>query len=235
MSSDSLDSLSSAGSILVTGTDTGIGKTYFSTWLVRELKKRDLNVFACKPIETGCELDDDGKYIAADACLLRDSLELNGCPQELGIIEKLYRSPVAPLVAAEHENDPIEWSELLSFIAHAKAKGDCLIVEGAGGVLVPITDEKNFIDLALEGNLSTIVVVGTRLGAINQAALTFEVLKSKGVDLLGYVYNEVYHPEGQVEEPGVVTAAMTNRDLLSRVAEGYGIRELFEFPHTPAV
>ena len=141
-------------------------------------------------------------------------------------------------MAAEAEGDPVAWSEVLDFVKEAKEAGRILVVEGAGGLLVPITSEKSFADLALALSLPVVVVVGSRLGAINQALLTFEVLRAKNIPTLGYVYNEVFAPKALEPKSGtstIVTADETNRDLLLRVAKPYEINELASIPHSTRI
>ena len=213
--------------ILITGTDTGVGKTLVSAAILKSCIEKGIEVGALKPVETGCELV-DGELVASDVECLHSALSGSLSREEL-IIEK-FVSPVAPKVAAEYENRAIDWASLVS-VARARAdKYQRFLVEGAGGLLVPITGAKTYADLALECDLSVVIVFGSKLGAINHAALTFEVLRARGIKTLGYVFNSL--APNNTEMQGIESAENSNRALIAEVAAQYEIEELAYFPYS---
>jgi len=218
--------------LFITGTDTGVGKTYISCGLLQALMKQrpDLRIDVMKPVETGCELQ-DGVLVPADGKRL---LEAYGAavPVEQ-IVSYRFRSPVAPLVASEVEGRPIDWGSLIKDIRARAALVDLLIIEGAGGLLVPITAEKTYLDLATECDAESLVVVNSKLGALNHSALTFAVLRTAGLPVLGYVLNQAESTDSS-DSKFPVTAFESNQASLRAIGEQYGIEELASVPHGQA-
>jgi dethiobiotin synthetase len=189
--------------LFVTGTDTGIGKTMVTTALAATLAARGRRVGVVKPVETGCRSGDDG-LVPEDALTLaaaaRDPAPLESvCPYRLP-------DPLAPALAAERAGVTIDVEGLATHLRRRAATVDVLLVEGAGGLLVPLTRHESFADLALRLGARVLVVVGSRLGAINHALLTFEVLTRRGIALAGYVVNRL--------GPSDDLVVGTNEDLL---------------------
>lgn len=167
--------------VFVTGTDTGVGKTVVSTALAAALARSGRRVGVMKPAETGCRPEaEDARALAAAA---GDDAPIDDvCPHRLP-------EPLAPMLAAERAGVTID-VEALVCRAHARAATlDVLLVEGAGGLLVPLTPEASFADLAERLEARVVVVVGSRLGAINHALLTFDALARRAVTTAGYVLN----------------------------------------------
>jgi len=200
--------------ILVTGTDTGIGKTTVATLIAKGLLSmgmKEIGVF--KPVETGV-VD-----VPQDALKLKESAE---CCEEVDIVAPYtFRDPVAPWVASKRENRPISFTKIEEVYNRIAEKHSIIIVETAGGLFVPISTEGNYADLAKCLNLSIVVVVGLRLGAINHALLTIQAAKSLGLNVLGYVLNEFEKDDS----PGAVTVEETLREFsgvacLGRIAHG---------------
>jgi dethiobiotin synthetase len=174
-------------SILITGTDTGVGKTTVGCGVAAALGERGLAVGVLKPAETGCIARPDGGRHAADAAALRlfsaSSVDVDTiCPYAL-------RDPVAPLVAAEREGVTIDVTRIAACYEHIALAHDITLVEGAGGLLVPLTRGVSFADLASALDLTVLVVVASRLGAINHALLTVRHARQLGLRVLGYIVN----------------------------------------------
>lgn len=190
----------------VTGTDTGVGKTMVSCGLAAALRREGYRVGVIKPAETGCARAADGGLIAADAELLRFFAESPDAPAL--ICPQRFEEPLAPEVAARRAGSAVDMAAILS--AHGRIAGaaDVTIVEGAGGLLVPLTPEATMADLARSLGLPVLLVVGSKLGAINHALLSAEVIRARGLGWAGYVINFL--------GPGPDIAAETNVEVLTR-------------------
>jgi dethiobiotin synthetase len=191
-------------SIFLTGTDTGVGKTTVSCGLAAALVRTGLRVGVFKPAETGCTVDASGALHPEDSRRLtffaNSRLDLQTvCPYAL-------RLPLAPLVAARHDHVTIDFDHLAACHDAIAATHDVTLIEGAGGLLVPLAADLTFADLARRLDAAVVVVVGSRLGALNHALLTMRYARSAGLRLLGYVVNFLN------EEPDL--AARSNVDVL---------------------
>jgi len=192
--------------VFVTGTDTGVGKTFVSCVLAAGLRARGLRVGVMKPFETGCAPAPDGGRIAADAEALRHFAGSTAAADDVCPVR--LAEPLAPQVAAERAGVAIDLHPVHAAYARIRAAADFVLVEGAGGLLVPITTSVTMADLAQELDLSLLVVVGSKLGALNHALLTCEVARGRGLRLAGYVVN--------FPSPGSDVAADTNVAVLAR-------------------
>jgi dethiobiotin synthase len=215
--------------VFVSGTDTGIGKTVVSATLLANLCSLGINAKAIKPIETGCVINDAHSLISPDSDLLDEIFRHVTNASEVMSTEqhKWYRfvHPVAPLVAAKLESLEINKNELVDKINKSAESVDILIVEGAGGLMVPITNTYTFTDMVLDCNMSVIFVVGSKLGAINHTLLSFELLKARAIPAVGYVFNDLFMDNADERE-----AIQTNRELIKEVARGYEIVEIGYMP-----
>ena len=189
--------------VLVTGTDTGIGKTVVTSALAAALAARGTRVGVVKPVETGCPrhgdalLPEDATTLAAAA---GDGSALDAiCPYRLP-------DPLAPVLAAERAGVAIDVAALAALLRSRAATVDTLLVEGAGGLLVPLTRDTSFADLAARVHARVLVVVGSRLGAINHALLTLTALAARSLPIAGYVINRL--------GPSDDLAVATNEELL---------------------
>jgi len=181
----------------ITGTDTGVGKTWFTVALMAALKRRGLNVMGMKPIATGAEKIKD-RLINEDAKLI-----MQNCSQKVSynlINPFVFESPITPHVAAKHEGVVIELDQITKNYHLLKSMCDVLVVEGVGGWRVPVTNEHSLTDLVSKLNLSVILVVGMRLGCINHAILTAEAINADGINLCGWVSNHLDRVYSNSEE-----------------------------------
>lgn len=174
-------------SFLITGTDTAVGKTTVSCGLAAAWAAGGLRVGVMKPAETGCAADSLGDLIPADGRLLQFYSETRSPLAEVCPLR--FAEPLAPLVAARRVGTPIDVNALAEVWKAITAAHDVTLVEGAGGLLVPLAEGMTFADLARAWRLPVIVVVGNRLGALNHAALTLAVARSAGLQVAGYIVN----------------------------------------------
>jgi dethiobiotin synthetase len=203
--------------ILITGTDTGVGKTFVACGLIGALRARGMRVAPFKPAETGCEINPQtGQLVPADAILLRQA---SGTEASLeAVCPYCFRLPLAPWIASmqqargdEEEKDRGIDAAFLSWQFEELASAhDVVIVESAGGLLVPLAERFHFGDLARLLNLPVLLVAGSKLGVINHALLTLEYLAQADIPCLGVVLN---HPSGD-RSPAVKTNEAALRKLV---------------------
>lgn len=176
-------------SYFITGTDTGIGKTTITCALAAALSQRGARVGVMKPIETGCEVDSAGNRVAADAARLQYFAR---CAEPLDrVCPVRLRDPLAPSVAARREGRIIDLDALRDQLESLASDHEITLVEGAGGLLVPIRDGFTFADLARDYEIPVLIVVGNRLGALNHAQLTVRCAQRENLRLVGYVVNSL--------------------------------------------
>src|SRR5579859_6813315 len=176
-----------ASGLFITGTDTGVGKTRVTAVLAVALHRRGLRVGVMKPVETGCLVEND-QLLAQDAHFLR---QISGCTASPEVITPyMFREPLAPAIAARHEGQEIDLDHIIHCYEMLAAEYDIVLVEGAGGLLVPLTKQQNFLDLAARLDLPILVVARNILGTINHTALTVAVA-SQRCRVLGIVLNTV--------------------------------------------
>lgn len=168
--------------VIVTGTDTGVGKTWTTAALARALSGLGARVVAMKVIETGCGM------VAAER---EDGVVLARATGQKGPTEGLIRlkADLAPAVAAEHEGLSIDFDELLLKIEGHATDADVVLLEGSGGLLTPITWEWAIVDIAQALEARAIVVASDRLGVINHTLLTLGALELAAVPVLAVVLN----------------------------------------------
>lgn len=206
--------------LLVTGTDTGAGKTLVSAAIVAALAARGVHLGVAKPCETGCAPIDPGA--PRDALYPEDAATLAAASGNDETLETVcpYRfpEPLAPALAAERAGASIDVAHLVETLAARARRLDLLLVEGAGGLLVPLTRQVTFADLAHALGARVLLVVGSRLGAINHALLSLEVLKQRSIPTVGYVVNRLL-PDGDL-------AVETNTALLRSLTAAPCLGEL---------
>ena len=183
----------------VTGTDTGVGKTVIACALVAVLRQRGLRVAAMKPVETGG---------AADADRLRAAAGGEDAPSD--VCPVTFAEPLAPLVAAQRLGHPIDIAALDAAFARLSARRDAVVVEGAGGLLVPLTEQVSVRELFARWRLGLIVVAANRIGAINNALLTVHAARAAKLPVRALVLNSLTLERCDV-------AAETNGDTLAHL------------------
>ncbi|MBI5410054.1 MAG: dethiobiotin synthase [Nitrospirae bacterium] len=172
--------------MFITGTDTGVGKTFVAVGLLKALKEQGYNVCPMKPLETGCRFQ-KGKLIPEDTLKL---IKAAGVDEPLDLINPYrFRKPFAPAIAAELEGVTISKRKIFSAFKQLSKKYDVTIVEGAGGIMVPLYKKYLFIDLIKDLNLPVVIVSRPGLGTINHTLLTIEAARSRGIDIIGVVIN----------------------------------------------
>lgn len=204
--------------ILVTATDTGVGKTFVACGLVRALRDLGKDVGVIKPFASGASRRGKGwTHPDVDALIAasgtREAFE-KVCPY-------LYRDPLAPSVAAEREGRRVDVAGAARAVRAMAARHDVTIVEGAGGLLVPLTKTETFGDFAKRVKMPLLIVARPALGTLNHTRLTVEAARARGLEVLGVVVNHA-----QAGMTGL--AERTNLEVL---AEHAGTRLLAVVPY----
>ncbi len=168
----------------VTGTDTGIGKTWSTVALMQYFKNQGKSVVGMKPVASGCD-EVEGQLRNEDALLLQQHASVALRYQDIN--PYAFARPVAPHLAAKEVGVDIDFNKILVTYRYLQKQADIVLVEGVGGWLVPLNSDQDVADLARQMNLPVIVVVGMRLGCINQAKLTFNAVQQKGVKCHGWI------------------------------------------------
>lgn len=185
-----------ADGFFITGTDTGVGKTYVASLLLRAGRVAGLDLVPMKPLCSGDRDDAEALHAACDGAIPLNTIN-----------PVWYRTPAAPYTAAMVENRPVDLALIRDTFAQLRAAHQHLLVEGAGGWLVPIERDYFIADLAAEMALPIVLVVRNRLGALNQAFLTIRDIERRGLPFAGYIFNDA-------EPPGDV-AGVTNCEILA--------------------
>ena len=194
----------------ITGTDTGIGKTYIASSLLRELKVLGVKAAPFKPVVSG--MDENG--INSDIQSLIHASGFSGNVEE--VCPYVFKPAIAPHMAAELAGESIALPIILSAFNHLATSYETVIVEGAGGWRVPISGDHDMQSLAIALNLPVIVVIGIRLGCINHGLLTLESVARSNVPIAGWIAN---HLEGRSNVAEKNVEALRTRSPISLLGE----------------
>jgi dethiobiotin synthetase len=198
---------------LVTGTDTGVGKTVIAAALVLALREQGIRAVGFKPVETGV----DPSAMADSRVLARASGETVSAADPLLQLAE----PLAPAVAAERACHAVQVEDIEGRLGQLRREGFTTVVEGAGGVMVPLTWQRGSwgrfytaLDLGERGGLHTIVVARAGLGTLNHTCLTVAMLRSRNIPVTAIVLN------GGQPQPSADLAESTNPEALARLLAG---------------
>ena len=172
----------------VTGTDTGVGKTTVTVRLMQQLIAQGLTVISMKPIASGCAWV-DGRWQNDDVLQLTAASNVSAPPELIN--PYCFEPAIAPHIAAAQAGVEIDFYVIQAAYAQLASMADVVIVEGAGGLLVPLNGSQTIADLIQALQLPALLVVGMRLGCINHALLTAQVLKQRNIDCCGWVANNI--------------------------------------------
>jgi len=198
----------------ITGTDTSVGKTVVSAALIGWLKERGANVAAMKPIETG-EHGDDGLLLHRAAGFAGDISDVRALR---------FAEPVSPLTAASARGVTIDLADLDSAFSRLARERDAIVVEGAGGLLVPITRDISYAQLFSRWKLDIIIVAANKLGVINHTLLTVVAAQTLQLNIRGIVLNSV-PPDDSADR-----SRTTNRQTLQQLLPALPVIEFATIP-----
>jgi dethiobiotin synthetase len=172
--------------LFVAGTDTGVGKTHVAVALLRGLAQEGVRAAAMKPVAAGI---DPGENANADVVALAAAA---GVAAPLADVNPYaFAPPIAPHVAAERAGVAIDLDRIAAAYARLADCADAVVVEGAGGVLVPLGDRLDMLDIPARLRLPVLLVVGVRLGCLNHALLSALAISARGLRLVGWVANRI--------------------------------------------
>ena len=177
-----------ARGLFVTGTDTGIGKTLIATGLVHALRGQGLRVAGMKPVASGSAMTPEGLRNEDALALL--AAASRPWPYET-VNPYTFGPAIAPHIAAAEAGVTVEFAVIERAYRELAADSDVVVVEGAGGFLVPLGPGLSFADIPVRLGLEVVLVVGLRLGCLNHAFLTAEAIAARGLTLAGWVGNQV--------------------------------------------
>jgi dethiobiotin synthetase len=175
-----------AKGFFITGTDTGVGKTFVTGGIAAVLKEKGINVGVMKPVETGCP-EKDGRLEPQDALFLKKAAGVN---DSIDLINPYrFKAPLAPSIASRLENKNIDLNKIKDCYDKLASLHRVMLVEGAGGLLTPLNDTETIADLVKLLNLPLIVIAASRLGTINHTLLTIKYAQSLGIEIKGIIIN----------------------------------------------
>jgi dethiobiotin synthetase len=204
--------------LFVTGTDTGAGKTVVAAALARALADAGVDVGVMKPVASGCRLR-KGRLVSEDSELLREGARTDD-PMEL-VTPAAFALPLAPSVAGRIERKRFDLRGVMAAYRELARRHDFVVVEGVGGLLVPLSEKLLVADLAAKLHLPLVVVVANRLGAINHALLTLNEARRRKLPVWRVVLNEVCPGKADL-------ARATNAGEIARAG---ALKSLFHLTH----
>lgn len=181
----------------ITGTDTGVGKTFVSCALLHAFAQQGLRTVGMKPVAAGCR-DKGAGLLSEDAEHLVLAGNVAATPEE--ITTYAFEPALAPHLAARQAGVEIEFAPIQATLGNLQSRADVVVVEGVGGFRVPLNERQDSTDLAVALALPVILVVGMRLGCLNHALLTTEAIAARGLPLSGWVANCIDPDMGMVED-----------------------------------
>jgi dethiobiotin synthetase len=196
--------------VFITGTDTGVGKTAVAAGLAGALTDMGFSIGVMKPVQSGAGLR-NGRLYSQDAEFM---IAAAGSQDEIELVcPVLLREPLAPAVAAELESKTVRVDIIKNAYMELKKRHDFVIVEGTGGIAVPLKDRFLFSDLIKYLGIPAIIVVRAGLGTINHTFLTVEYAKRCGISVTGVIINDFKGGMAEETNPGII-AGLTGVPVL---------------------
>ncbi len=225
--------------IFITGTDTGVGKTYVAEGLIQELREYGVDVGIMKPAETGCRAR-GGRLIPADALRLRKA---SGVRDSIELVNPYrFSRALAPSVAAKLADKTIDPARIIDSFRVLSQRHAFMIVEGAGGIMVPLSGKYLYLDLVAALRLPVIIVARPGLGTINHTLLTISAIRKRRLKIAGIVINHVKdQKQGLAEKTSpAVLEAISSVKILGIVRNrsanfGEIVNRILMLPHNAGV
>lgn len=205
-------------SLFITGTDTDIGKTFVTAGIVKYLVARGVNAVPAKPVQTGCVngIPEDLEFsLKTIELILPDAVLRKLCPLR-------FTPACSPHLAAELAGFSIDLQEMVTGLKNLQSDFECVVAEGAGGIMVPLGNHKTMLDLMIELDWPVVLVSSNKLGTINHTLLSINALRLAKLNVAGVVVNNSSQPSRLISK--------SNTDAIRK----YGnIDILGEIPYSP--
>ncbi|KRG35994.1 dethiobiotin synthase [Psychrobacter sp. P11G3] len=188
--------------LFVSGIDTDIGKTYATGLLAKALMQQGVNVITQKLVQTGISKQANGELGIADDILSHRKLmkiSLQHCDLDFTTCPYRYEKPASPHLSAALANEPLDPDVITRSTKALQSDYDVVLLEGAGGLLVPITTELLTLDYIAEQDYPIVLVTSGRLGSINHTLLSLEAIKSRGLTVHSIIYNHIHDDAEQTD------------------------------------
>jgi len=204
--------------LFITGTDTGVGKTLVTAALALFLRRQGMNVGIMKPVETGVE---DPSALGRDARLLQWAAGSDDAPELVSPYR--FKAPLAPSVAAKEEERSIDTTLILEAATQLREKHDFLLIEGAGGLMVPLAGGYLLADLVKQLDLPLLVVARTDLGTVNHTLLTTLAAQTLSIQMAGFMLNNMPEkPDAAQASAPKTLVTLASADLLGVLSHKEG-------------
>ena len=200
----------------VTGTNTEVGKTLVSGALIVKLREQKINVIGFKPVVAGTYKDTSGITLNEDLETLRIASDLGH--NELSLCPYVLDQPAAPHIVAAQQGLKLEMSVMTNAFKDIQKYAACVVVEGAGGLLIPINKDEDLGGFAKKIDLPIILVVGMKLGCLNHALLTNEAIKARNLKIAGWIANTLAQEMPLLQENLQTLQARINAPFLGLIA-----------------
>ena len=190
--------------LFISGIDTDIGKTYATGMIAKSLMQQGINVITQKLVQTGVAINpDNGEMHIADDIIIHRRLigiALQPCDLDFTTCPYRYQKPASPHLSAALANETLNPDVITKATQSLQTDYEVVLLEGAGGLLVPITEQLLTLDYIAEQGYPVILVTSGRLGSINHTLLSLEAIKSRGLKIHSVVYNHIHDSAAQTDE-----------------------------------
>ncbi len=216
--------------LFITGTDTGVGKTLIACAIAAAIRRQapGARLGVSKPFASGCRHDREG-LVHEDAEALAHFAD---CKQPLNVINPIrFSAPLAPAVAAQESGEPIDWETLGRSLALLERESDALLIEGVGGLMVPLDPSLpryTVLDFIVAVGYPVVIVARAGLGTLNHTAMTARLLKHAGCRVAGLVINGYIVDPIETDDPSIAS----NRVWLEKLT---GVKTLGVVPQVDPV
>ncbi|MEH0666257.1 dethiobiotin synthase [Vibrio scophthalmi] len=204
----------------IAGTDTDVGKTVASKAILNALAEKGMKTIGYKPVAAGSEQTEFGLR-NSDALYLQSAATLDVAYEDVN--PYALELPASPHIAAQRENVTIDYAVLSDKLAQHKQNAQMVLVEGAGGWRVPVSESDCLSTWVVQEKLPVVLVVGIKLGCLSHAMLTLDAIKADGLDVIGWVANRV--------NPGTEHY----RDIIEMLENKIDAPKIGEIPYVPSV
>jgi len=189
--------------LFVSGIDTDIGKTYATGLLAKALMQQDVSVITQKLVQTGVSINpDNGEMNIADDIVTHRQLmdiPLQPCDLDFTTCAHRYKKPASPHLATKLSGEVLNPNMITNATKRLQSEYELVLLEGAGGLLVPITENLLTLDYIAEQSYPVILVTSGRLGSINHTLLSLEAIKSRGLMVHSVIYNHIHDDVEQTD------------------------------------